>query len=117
MDEIKDESVGEASADALKHAREAGLKWVSDDSPGFIRRKKGGGFIYVDARGKQVKDEEHLWRIKALVIPPAWTDVWICSDENGHLQATGRDAKGRKQYRYHPKWREVRDGNKYYRMM
>jgi DNA topoisomerase I len=119
MDDLKSGSTTatDASPDALEAAREAGLKWVTDTQPGIRRKRKGGGFIYVDAKGKQVRDEDQLHRARSLVIPPAWTDVWICSSEFGHIQATGRDAKGRKQYRYHPKWREVRDGTKYHRMM
>jgi len=118
MDDLKAESSqSEASPDALEAAREAGLKWVNDTQPGIHRKKKGSGFIYVDAKGKQVRNQDDLHRARSLVIPPAWTDVWICSSEYGHIQATGRDAKGRKQYRYHPKWREVRDGTKYHRMM
>jgi DNA topoisomerase-1 len=119
MDDLKSETTTEsdASPGALQAAREAGLKWVTDTQPGIYRKKKGSGFIYVDAKGKQVRNEDQLYRARSLVIPPAWTDVWICANEYGHIQATGRDAKGRKQYRYHPKWREVRDGNKYYRML
>jgi DNA topoisomerase-1 len=79
--------------------------------------RNGRGFRYLDASGKVVRDAATLRRIRSLVIPPAWTDVWICADERGHLQATGRDARGRKQYRYHPKWREVRDDTKYHRMI
>src|SRR2546426_10646764 len=119
MDDLKSETTSEtdASPDALEAAREAGLKWVTDTQHGIHRRRKGSGLIYLDANGKQVRDEDHLYRARSLVIPPAWTDVWICPNEFGHIQATGRDARGRKQYRYHSKWREVRDGNKYYRMM
>ena len=102
-------------------ARSAGLRHVSDDGPGFGRKarktKEGIAFSYFDAEGKPVRDREHLVRIKSLAIPPAYTDVWICPHADGHLQATGRDAKGRKQYRYHPRWRSVRDDNKYERMM
>ena len=91
---------------------------MSDARPG-IRREKAGEheFRYTDPHGAEVKDEKTLGRIKGLVIPPAWTDVWICTTANGHLQATGRDQRGRKQSRYHPKWREVRDENKYERMV
>jgi DNA topoisomerase-1 len=119
MDDLKAETLAqtEASPDALEAAREAGLKWVNDSQPGIYRKKKGSGFIYVDARGKQVRNEDDLYRARSLVIPPAWTDVWICASEYGHIQATGRDARGRKQYRYHAKWRQVRDGTKYHRMM
>jgi DNA topoisomerase-1 len=97
-------------------AKAAGLRYVSDDMPGIRRKPAGKGFRYVDVEGKPVRTPEVLGRIKSLVIPPAWTEVWICPIANGHLQATGRDARGRKQYRYHPRWREVRDGTKYDRM-
>jgi DNA topoisomerase-1 len=95
----------------------AGLRYVSDTIPGIRRRRAGKGFYYVDAEGKRVREKETLSRIKSLVIPPAWTGVWICPNPKGHLQATGRDARGRKQSRYHPRWREVRDETKYERMM
>ncbi len=98
-------------------AQEAGLRYVTDTKPGLHRLRSGKAFRYVDAAGKAVKDKGTLARIKALVIPPAWTDVWICAQANGHLQCTGRDARGRKQSRYHSKWREARDGNKYERMV
>jgi len=98
-------------------AKAAGLRYVHDDRPGIRREKAGDGFRYLDAGGDPVTDEATLGRIKSLVIPPAWTDVWICPQANGHLQATGRDARGRKQYRYHPKWRAVRDEVKYERMI
>ena len=98
-------------------AKAAGLRYVHDDRPGIRREKQGEGFRYLDASGGPVTDEATLGRIKSLVIPPAWTDVWICPQANGHLQATGRDARGRKQYRYHPKWRAVRDEVKYERMI
>jgi DNA topoisomerase-1 len=101
------------NADPPAAAKAAGLRYVNDTRPG-IRRKDGKFF---DAAGAPVTDEATLARIKALVIPPAWTDVWICPQANGHLQATGRDAKGRKQYRYHAKWRTVRDDVKYERML
>jgi DNA topoisomerase I len=93
------------------------LRYVADDAPGIMRTRAGSGFRYIDAAGKPVRDEAALARIKSLAIPPAWTDVWICPWDNGHLQATGRDAKGRKQYRYHPRWRSVRDEAKYERML
>jgi DNA topoisomerase-1 len=99
-----------------RSARAAGLTYTRDDKPGIRRLKAGRGFRYVDARGKAVKPKD-LKRIRSLVIPPAWTGVWICPDSRGHLQATGRDARGRKQYRYHPKWRHVRDGTKYGRLI
>jgi DNA topoisomerase I len=98
-------------------AKAAGLRYVHDDRPGIRREPDGDGFRYVDAKDEPVADEATLKRIKSLAIPPAWTDVWICPQANGHLQATGRDARGRKQYRYHPKWREVRDDVKYERMI
>jgi len=98
-------------------ARAAGLRYVSDVGPG-IRRVMGRlGFEYVDARGSRITREDELARIRKLAIPPAWTDVWICPNPKGHLQATGRDARGRKQYRYHPKWRLVRDDTKYHRIV
>jgi DNA topoisomerase-1 len=105
-----------ATKDAQHSARAAGLRYTHDDKPGIRRVKSGRAFRYLDARGKPVKLKD-LKRIRSLVIPPAWTDVWICPDAHGHLQATGRDARGRKQYRYHPKWREVRDGTKYGRLI
>jgi DNA topoisomerase-1 len=98
-------------------ARAAGLRYVSDAKPGIRRKRAGKNFSYVGPDGKAVRDRETLGRIKSLAIPPAWQEVWICPQPNGHLQATGRDAKGRKQYRYHPRWREIRDDNKYSRMI
>ncbi|HEY0491738.1 MAG TPA: DNA topoisomerase IB [Telluria sp.] len=103
--------------DAPAAAKSAGLRYVSDTRPGISRQGSPGAFHYVDAGGDKVTDEVTLARIKSLVIPPAWTGVWICSQANGHLQATGRDAKGRKQYRYHAKWRHLRDEVKYERML
>jgi len=104
-------------ADPPAAAKAAGLRYVNDSKPGIRREKDGEAFRYLDAKGEPVEDETTLKRIKSLVIPPAWTEVWICSQPNGHLQATGRDARGRKQYRYHPKWRNVRDEVKYERMI
>jgi DNA topoisomerase I len=103
--------------DPVESAKAAGLRYVSDRRPGLRREPDGEGFRYLDKDGQPITDEETLRRIKALAIPPAWTDVWICPNPRGHLQATGRDARGRKQYRYHPRWRQVRDENKYDRMM
>jgi len=100
-----------------KAARAAGLVYVEDTEPGFTRERRGTGFRYVDSRGRALKNARVLKRIRSLAIPPAWTDVWICKRPNGHLQATGRDARGRKQYRYHPDWREARDENKYERLI
>jgi len=97
-------------------ARAAGLRYVSDTKPGIIRESKGDGFVYRDPAGELLKDEAVLERIRSLAIPPAYTEVWICPHANGHIQATGRDARGRKQYRYHPRWRETRDATKYERM-
>src|SRR4051794_17222172 len=98
-------------------AKAAQLRYVSDDKPGIERRRAGVGFSYRDPTGKTIRDAETLSRIKKLAIPPAWTDVWICPDPNGHIQAVGRDARGRKQYRYHPRWRAVRDEAKYGRLV
>lgn len=95
----------------------AGLVYVSDTEPGIRRRRAGKGFSYRSPDGKPVKDKDTLARIRSLAIPPAYTDVWICADPDGHIQATGRDARGRKQYRYHPRFREVRDSTKYERML
>jgi DNA topoisomerase-1 len=103
--------------DPLLSARLAGLRYVRDDRPGILRQKAGRGFRYVDSEGRPVRDRETLRRIRSLVIPPAWTDVWICPSPQGYLQATGRDARGRKQYRYHPLYRAVRDQTKYSRML
>jgi DNA topoisomerase-1 len=102
--------------DALDAASEAGLRYVSDELPGIRRVRRGRGFSYVDADGRTVTDPKVRARIDAIVIPPAWTDVWICAKVDGHIQATGRDARGRKQYRYHTRWREFRDANKYDRL-
>jgi DNA topoisomerase I len=103
--------------DAPAAAEQAGLVYVSDEEPGIRRRRSGKGFNYRNPDGTAVKDKDTLARIRSLAIPPAYTDVWICADPNGHIQATGRDDRGRKQYRYHPRWREVRDSTKYERML
>jgi DNA topoisomerase-1 len=105
------------SPEPIESAREAGLRYVSDERPGLRRIKSGKGFRYVDAEGKPIRDQQTLARIAALVIPPAWTEVWICPDPRGHLQATGRDVRGRKQHRYHPRWRAARDETKFDRMI
>ncbi len=102
--------------DPSESAKAAGLRYVSDSQPGIHRKRHGTGFRYIDPHGKPMRDKETLARIKSLVIPPAWKDVWICQNPKGHLQVTGRDARGRKQSRYHPRWREVRDETKYERM-
>jgi DNA topoisomerase I len=107
-----------ATLPALKQAAgDAGLRYVSDKQPGIVRIRRGKAFAYRMPNGKPVRAPEAVHRIGRLAIPPAWTDVWICPWENGHIQATGRDARGRKQYRYHEQWREVRDGTKYERML
>jgi DNA topoisomerase-1 len=103
--------------DPVKSAKVAGLRYVCDDSPGIQRKRSGKGFSYVDVNGDRVQDAAVLERIKALAVPPALTDVWICPLDNGHLQATGRDAKGRKQYRYHADWQKIRSQTKFNRMI
>ncbi|RYX94017.1 MAG: DNA topoisomerase IB [Comamonadaceae bacterium] len=95
----------------------AGLAFTSDDRPGIRRVRSGKGFAYRDARGQLLKNKDEIARIRKLAIPPAYKDVWICPRPNGHLQATGRDARGRKQYRYHPQWRVERDSGKYNRLL
>jgi DNA topoisomerase-1 len=103
----------ETSIDPVKSATLAGLRYLSETGPGILRRRAGSGFVYIGPDGKPVRDEKELARIRALVIPPAWTNVWICPDPNGHIQAVGRDAKGRKQYRYHARYRQIRDRVKF----
>jgi DNA topoisomerase I len=103
-------------ADPMESAAEAGLRYVDDNRPGIRRKRAGSGFSYFGPDGQRIQDARTLLRIKHLVIPPAWTDVWICTNPLGHLQATGRDARGRKVYLYHPRWREVRDAAKYERL-
>ncbi|HEU0276057.1 MAG TPA: DNA topoisomerase IB [Candidatus Udaeobacter sp.] len=104
------------AVDPSDSAEEAGLSYVSDDRPGYRRKANGRDFQYFDTEGKRIRDEQRILRIRRLAIPPAWTDVWICPSANGHLQATGRDARRRKQYRYHARWREFRDENKFARL-
>jgi DNA topoisomerase I len=103
-------------ADPFESAIAAGLRYVTDTGPGIRRKRAGKGFTYIGLDGTPIRDPQELRRLKALGIPPAWTEVWICPLANGHLQATGRDAKGRKQHRYHTRWREVRDQTKYEQM-
>ena len=98
-------------------AESAGLRYVTDDAPGITRRRVGKGFSYRSPDGSVLKDRAAVGRINALAVPPAYKDVWICPHPDGHIQATGRDDKGRKQYRYHPRWREVRDATKYEHML
>ena len=95
------------------HAKMQGLRYVTDQSPGFTRTRKGKGFLYLDTNGKQIVDTQEIARIHTLAIPPAYTQVWICPHPNVHIQATGLDARGRKQYRYHTEWRAVRDTTKF----
>ena len=104
-------------AAAAEAAAAAGLRYVSDARPGITRKRAGRAFSYRDPQGRLIKDRKTLVRLRALAIPPAWTDVWICPDPRGHLQATGRDARGRKQYRYHSEWRAVRDAHKFDRIL
>ncbi|WP_248740583.1 DNA topoisomerase IB [Pseudomonas sp. MWU12-2029] len=101
---------------ALTDVSPSDLHYVDDTQPGLTRKKLRGKFCYFDATGQRIRDPDEIKRINALAVPPAYTDVWICADPRGHLQATGRDARGRKQYRYHPRWREVRDADKYSRL-
>ena len=104
--------------DPAESAERAGLRWMCDDRPGIRRRRRGKkSFRYLTPEGKLVRDKATLARIASLAIPPAWRDVWICPSPQGHVQATGRDARGRKQYRYHPRWREKRDETKYDKML
>jgi DNA topoisomerase-1 len=107
----------EPAAPIASDAEKAGLEYVNDGEPGIRRQKNGAGFRYLDSGGKPVRDPYAMARIRSLAIPPAWTDVWVCASENGHLQATGRDAKGRKQYRYHVDFVAVRDSAKYERLV
>jgi DNA topoisomerase-1 len=107
----------EIYADAPLSATEAGLRYLPDTKPGIRMQKQGKKTNYFDTKGRQITEEKTLERIRKLVIPPAWTDVWICPSPNGHLQVTGRDAKGRKQYIYHPNWQQTRNQTKFGRMI
>lgn len=107
----------EQVTDPVEVAKAARLRYVSDAQPGFRRKRAGRHWSYLGLDGQPLRDQQELARIKALAIPPAWTDVWISPTPDGHIQATGRDARGRKQYRYHARWREVRDETKYTRML
>lgn len=107
----------EVVTDPIEVAEDAGLRYVSDDQPGYTRAAKGDDFEYFDTDAKPIRNETRLLRIRRIAIPPAYKDVWICPSPNGHIQATARDARGRKQYRYHERWREARDENKYDRML
>jgi DNA topoisomerase I len=114
---VSETTPAEPITDPVESAKAAGLRYVSDRGPGIRRKRVGKHFSYIGTDGRPIRDPEELRRIKALAIPPAYTDVWICPSPRGHIQATGRDARGRKQYRYHPRWREVRDETKYERMI
>ncbi|GAP98578.1 DNA topoisomerase IB [Leptolyngbya sp. NIES-2104] len=107
----------EIPSDPIESAEAVGLQYVSDEMPGIQRKRSGKSFLYFAPNGDRIKDEKTIQRINSLAIPPAYQKVWICPLENGHLQATGRDAKGRKQYRYHPLWRSMRDQTKFSRMI
>jgi DNA topoisomerase-1 len=107
----------EVDPELRNEVRAAGLRYVSDEQPGIARRRAGKGFGYLDPKGLRITDEDVLTRIRALAIPPAYVDVWICMSANGHLQATGRDARARKQYRYHERWRTMRDHGKFDRVL
>lgn len=107
----------ELATDGVATAQLAGLRYTTEQQPGIRRRRNGRGFTYVDLDGAPIRDAGELRRMKRLAIPPAWTDVWISPTPLGHIQATGRDARGRKQYRYHERWREVRDDAKYDRLI
>jgi DNA topoisomerase I len=107
----------EVVTDPTEVAEDAGLRYVSDDQPGYTRKPKSDDFEFFDTDGKAIRDETRLLRIRRLAVPPAYKDVWICPSPNGHIQATARDARGRKQYRYHERWREARAENKYDRML
>jgi DNA topoisomerase-1 len=107
----------EVAADPVEVAEDAGLRYVSDEQPGYARKTKGADFEYFDTEGKAIRDEARLLRIRRIAVPPAYKDVWICPSPNGHIQATARDARDRKQYRYHERWREARAENKYDRIL
>jgi DNA topoisomerase-1 len=113
---MKDERAPDA-ADPAEAARAAGLRYVSDGEPGIRRERRGDEVVFLNSRAGPVRDEATLARIRSLAIPPAWTEVWICRSADGHLQATGRDARGRKQYRYHPRFRASREETKYEHML
>src|SRR5580765_1202514 len=102
-----------SDADPVEAAHDAGLIYTSDAEAGLRRVRKGRSFTYLDADGSAVRDRATLDRIESLAVPPAWKNVWICARPRGHLQATGRDARGRKQFRYHDRWRETREADKY----
>jgi len=117
MPHITNGQAEEVALDPILAARAAKLHYVHDGKPGITRRLRGKSFAYRDSAGSPVRDIETLQRIHSLAVPPAWTDVWICPDPRGHIQAVGRDTRGRKQYRYHPRWRAIRDEAKYGHML
>ncbi|HYS63012.1 MAG TPA: DNA topoisomerase IB [Paraburkholderia sp.] len=110
------ERTGDSAKQPAAAAMPPGLRHSDDTRPGYTRKREKNGFVYFDVDGKRIDDEDEIKRINALAIPPAYENVWICPDARGHIQATGRDARGRKQYRYHPRWRETRDADKYEHM-
>jgi DNA topoisomerase-1 len=110
------QSTTRASSAGDESANKVGLRYVSDTTPGITRRRHGRGYAYFDRAGRRVRDLRELKRIADIVVPPAWSAVWICPHASGHLQAVGRDARGRKQYRYHPRWNALRDATKYDRL-
>jgi DNA topoisomerase-1 len=112
-----DTSTGNGGPQGCPEDLPPGLRYVDDSRPGYTRQWIDGAFAYFNTQGKRIDDAAEIRRVNALAIPPAYIDVWICPDSRGHLQATGRDARGRKQYRYHPQWRETRDATKYERML
>src|ERR1700742_2919400 len=114
---FRDSEPPERTSDVAAVIAEEGLRYVSDATPGFTRRRTGTSFSYWDKDGKRISSKDIVRRIKSIGIPPAYEQVWICPIGNGHIQATGLDARGRKQYRYHPKWRELRDQTKYEHIM
>lgn len=114
LEAVLDDTIVE---DPVETARHAGLRYLPDTRPGIRRKRASKGFSYTGLDGKPIRDQETLERIRSLGIPPAWTDVWISPNPRGHLQATGRDARGRKQYRYHERWRAYRDETKFHRMI
>ena len=110
-------NVGPKLVIGAQSAKAAGLRYSTGEKPGITRHRRGKRFVFKDGKGRVIRDAKTLSRVAALVLPPAWTDVWISSDPRAHLQATGRDAAGRKQYRYHKNWTAERDSTKYYRMI
>ncbi len=110
-------SAEEKLQEAIEHAKNVGLRYVYDKDPGITRKRCGKGFAYYDSEGTPIRKKEVIARCKQLAVPPAWENVWICTRDNGHIQATGLDQRGRKQYRYHEEWRATRDQNKFASML